>query len=146
MSLKTYGVIFVAVCGAFFVDRMYGPVKIETREIEKIVYRESQRENQSVSTRTKEITMPNGIVVKETISNAHTQKETEIDLTKEREMVRIETSRPDWHLGLTYVPAIVRIQDQNVTVDVQRRIFSELYLGLAVSTNKTVGVSISIGF
>jgi hypothetical protein len=144
--LKTYGVILVVAAVTFLAGKYSGSTKIETREVEKIVYRESQRENQSTSTRTKEITMPNGTVVKETISNTHTQKETEIDLTKERELVRIETNRPDWRLGVTYVPAIAMIQDQNVTIDIQRRIFSEIYIGLAVSTQKTLGVSFSIGF
>lgn len=150
MNLKMYAVALIAVVCAFVAGKYSGPAKVETREVEKIVYREKvdEKKNVSISSRTKEITLPNGTVVKTTIVDTHeaTEKHTDIQVDKEREVTRTETSQPDWRLGVTYTPPLVTFQAENYTLGIERRLFSSIYVGLAVSTQKTIGISFSIGF
>jgi hypothetical protein len=149
-NLKMYGAIAVVVCGAFFVGRVSGPARVETKEVEKIVYRERSDEKKDVTTsmRVKEITMPNGEVVKETIVDTHesSDKSVAIDLHKDTEKQTITNNQPDWFLSLTYEPPLIGWQSEQYTMTLSRRLFSTIYVGASASTDRSIGVTIGIGF
>jgi SRSO17 transposase len=148
MSLKfkilTIGLVIAA---SFSAGRFLTSPEIQIKEVEKIVYRESteQKHNQSTVTKSKETKLPDGTVITEQVSRtkeaSETKSETEMDKTKET--LKVTENRPDWHLN---VSNLYGSDSQSYTIDIQRRIIGEVYLGINVSTSKQVGFSIGIGF
>lgn len=135
---------------AFALGVFFGPKKTEIKEVEKIVYKE-KTDTKINSKRTigkKEVIHPDGTRTIETIStiDRSTDKKTDTSVDAERSREEITESRPDWRLHVIHFPELIGYQDKSTTVDIQRRILSELYLGVSVNTQKQVGFSISIGF
>lgn len=133
---------------AFLAGRYFGPQEVQIKEVEKVVYKESlkQDRNQNVREVEKETRLPDGTVIKERIKTKETETLTDYrtEIEKRKEKSQVITSRPDWRLGLVYEPAIPNHQEDAYTGLIERRIFSEIYLG--VSIGNELGVILSIGF
>lgn len=135
---------------SFSAGRFFTSPRIETREVDKIVYRE-RAEIKTDTDRTvdkKETIKPDGTRIIETLSTTKrtTDKKSDTSLNKETERYTLTETRKDWHVTLTYLPVLPGYQDSKYTLDIQRRIFSEIYLGASVSTDKTIGLSLGMGF
>ncbi len=100
--------------------------------------------DQNVVEVTKETRSPDGTVVKET----RKEKETITQRSSETSKVSSQTidSKPSYRVGVLYEPAINGLQKESGALIVERRLFSELYLGVSVSSNKTIGIGLSLGF
>lgn len=142
MEYKRYALAGLALALAFSAGRFSAPVKVETREVEHVV--DNVNRNQNVIETTKETRMPDGTVVKET------RKEKETSTQTERESQTSKTqnieNRPGYRIGILYEPAIKGFQNQSGALILEKRIFSEVYIGISVSTNHTAGVTLSLGF
>ena len=137
---------YLAVAGllvlAFLGGRYSSPARTE---LEKTSQTEvSQNKNQDVVEIIRETHKPDGTIIKET----RKEKETSIQTQKEtsKSLTQITENRPLYRLGVLYEPPIKGFQDQNYSGMIERRLFSEFYAGISVSSQKTVGVVLSFGF
>lgn len=123
-------------CGLYF-----GPKKTE----ERVVYRDRivKDEKRDVVTRTKETRLPNGTKITETIKEDKTV--TRVDRRIDLDSVKKVESRPDWRVGVGYKSALPT-QRESYSLQIERRIVGEIYVGATASTDRTVGVVISFGF
>lgn len=121
--------------------------KYSTHNNTEIVKSESVEQTKKIDTirdvTKKETTLPNGTKIVETVSS--TKRITDLQTKTDIHSNSKTQVRPDWRLGLLYVPKISGIQDQNLIFEIQRQIVSEIYLGLSLSTQKQIGLSLSIG-
>ncbi len=148
--MKKYIVMMVLLVAAFSAGRFSSPAKVETKEVEKSVQQtdESVNRNQNVTEVTKETRLPDGTVIKETRKEKETstQKESESLTDKEKSSSKVVENRPDWRVGGIYEPGFSSFQSDSYTLMLERRMFSELYLGVSYSSRNTVGIAISLGF
>jgi hypothetical protein len=119
---------------AFFAGRFTAPKNVQTRETE------NQRREQNVREDKKETRLPDGTVIIET------RKEKETVTEKQKESKSKTESRPSYRVGLVYEPAIRGFQDVTYQVVLEKRILGELYVGVAARSEKTVGITLSLGF
>ena len=131
--------LFGALC--FSAGKFLSPAKVETKEVERIVYKERTDTTKKVDK--KETIHPDGTRVIETASETKRVKDTSADIESQKETKT--TSRPDWRVSLNYVPSYSN-HVQIYGLDIQRRVFSEIYVGAFVNTQKQIGLSISMGF
>lgn len=123
-----------------------GKYLVEPSVQEKIVY----KENTSIKTNTDRVvdkvqtTKPDG--TKTTEWKIRTVKSTEKEESKDLNKEKITEQRKDWLVSLTYQPSLIDMQNQNISLGIQKRMFSEIYVGGTVSTNKTFGITIGVGF
>lgn len=147
---KKYWIPAVLVVLAFCIGRFTGPAKVQTKEVEKVVTHkdESIDKNQDVTTTTKETRLPDGTIIKETTQDKKTETVTKRQSDSQTEIQKTQSveSRPGYQVGAIYQPAIINFQKASYSIILERRIISELYMGVSVSSDKTVGVVISIGF
>jgi hypothetical protein len=146
MDYRKYLIPVLVAVVAFSLGRFATPAKVEVHEVEKVVTEQSKDKNQDVNETTKETRLPDGTVIIEKTKDKKTSIHSETETTKEKEFSKVIENRPDWHIGLGYEPAIINFQNVSYSVILQRRIFSEFYAGVSVTSNKTVGVVVSIGF
>lgn len=132
--------VFGAVC--FSAGKFLSPAKVETKEVEKIVYKE--RTDTTKRTDKKETIHPDGTRVIETVTDTKRTKDRSADIEKSKESVT--TNRKDWLVTIGYAPATYAYGVQSYTLSIQRRMFSEVYLGAYVTTEKQIGLSVGIGF
>ncbi len=143
--------LLVAICVVSFGAGLYfGPKEVETKEVERVVYRDRiiKDVNSDIVTRTKEITMPDGSVVRDTITEdrSRTRTDTKRDEVKETIKERKETRRPDWRVGAIYKSAIQNHQEVGYGVLVERRIVGEVNVGVLGLSDRSFGLVISVGF
>lgn len=123
--------------------------KVETKEVEKIIYieKQSQEQNRDQKITRKKTKTPDGTIVTETtVENKESNKSSkESVLVSEHSKETKITSRPDYRIGLIYKPLLPN-QNQEYQIMFEKRIFGEIYLGLSGSSNKTFGISVGIGF
>lgn len=141
-SLKKFGLFAVIALAFYSIGRFTGPTKVETKEVQKIVYQERQVKERERNTR--ETRLPDGTVIRETNSNVRvdTDRSTKSETSKET----ATTSRPNWRASGGYVPMIPGFQEPRYSIGLERQVISEIYAGITVTSDKTVGLSISIGF
>lgn len=135
------------VAASFSAGRFLGPKQVETKEVEKIVYRDREVKDESKDTKStrKEVIRPDGTREIEIVREAQTQKHSDTS----REQVTEKTSEtktlnaPDWSLGL------YRGQDYYLAT-LDRRIAGSLFLGVYarsdLKTKPEVGVGIRLEF
>jgi len=126
---------FLLCAGLSFLGGMYFGPKEQTVKIE-----ESKKTDTVKNVDKKETILPDGTKIIETKST--TKKTTDRTLSVENKTV----SRPEWRANAIYFPKIGDFQNENAVFGIEKRILSEIYLGVSVSTQKQVGLSISIGF
>jgi hypothetical protein len=142
--------IAVVLClASFSAGKFLTDPKVEIKEVEKVVYRESE-DIKTDATRIihkRETIKPDGTRIIETISTTSksTDKKKVTEETKDILKDIVTETRPDWRANVIYFPKVFK-QDQNIILDIQRRIIGEVYAGLSVSTDRTFGVSVGIGF
>lgn len=140
-NLKKISIILVISACSFLIGKYSTRPAIEIKEVEKTVFKE--RIDISRNVNKKEVIKPDGTRIIEISSITNQRSDTSIhkELSKDQKT----TSRPDWRINLIYQPKIDVLQDQVVTADIQHRLFSEVYIGAFVTSQKTVGVSLGIG-
>lgn len=128
----------------------FGPKKVETKEVEKIVYRDRvvESKKKDTVTRTKETQLPDGTKIKETIKDEKSEstKDSQSELRHDKFLERKTESRPDWRIGAVYKPTLPGIQGEVYGVTIERRVIAEIYLGVTAATDRTAGLVVSIGF
>ena len=113
--------------GAILGVKFFPDIKEKQVEVEKIV--------KDIVTVTKIVTKPDG--TKE-------QTTTTTDKTKENKSSTLITLKPNWHAGIgTHTDASGTL---SYSVSAERRILSNLFLGISLNTNKTAGATISVEF
>jgi hypothetical protein len=146
-KLIVAGLALVAV--TFSAGRFSAPAKVETKEVQKVVYvdRIVKEVDKDVQTTTKETTLPNGTKIKETVkedkSKIHTDENksgTSVTVTETK-----VTTRPDWRLGLYYRPAMRELSPCYGAI-VERRLLGEVFVGAIIGTDKTAAITITLGF
>lgn len=147
---KTHLITVVLCLVCFSAGKFLTSPKVDIKEVEKIVYKErsTTKTDTNHTVDKKETIKPDGTRIIETSSSTQrtSDKKTDIDTAKDSSKSHVTESRPDWHITATYIPVMYGHSIQSYGLDIQRRIFSEMYLGVSVSTQKTIGVSIGIGF
>ncbi len=102
------GVVLALLAGAFSAGRFSAPLKVETRDVEKIVFRE-RVVTVTVAAKTKivyreKVTTPDGTVTERESERTETKKDTKRDDAsegaKDTERVSITTLRPSWRVGV----------------------------------------------
>lgn len=122
----------------FFLGKYTTPTKVEIKEVEKIVYRETKKKNTD-----KVITIsPDGTKV----TTIKTQTETNSELDKQSDKSNTIKNRPGYRINILYFPMVLNNEKEIYILDVQRNIFSELYIGVSISTQQNIGISLSLGF
>ena len=132
--------VFGAVC--FSAGRFLSPAKVETKEVEKIVYRERTDTTKSVDKR--ETTLPDGTRIVETRTDTKRIKDKSADIETSKETVT--TNRPDWHISASMYQSLLLTGQYSYSLSVERRLFSEVYFGVYATSEKQVGLSVGIGF
>ncbi len=150
MNYKTILIVVAALTAAFSIGRFSAPKKIETREIERVVYRENENinRNQNLIEVITETRLPDGTIIKETRKEKETSTQTERQRDSSSETIKSTSiqTRPSFRVGALYEPSIEGFQEDSYSLIVEKRIVSELYMGISVSSNKTVGITVSLGF
>lgn len=140
-------VLALAFVIGYSVGKYSGPA--EVREVEKIVYKESIDEKKNLTTivNTKEVVLPDGTQIKESFTETKDKTETIsiVDVEQKRESIRIGNNGPDWRINVLYNPP-TPLWGERYTLDIQRRIIGEIAVGINASTDKSLGISLSIGF
>ncbi len=150
MKLKLVLAGLALVVIAYSVGRFTTPAEVQIKEVEQIVYveRETKERDQNVTEKETETRYPDGTVVKEKIKTKETktvtEKETESSKTKLTESKT--ESRPSYRVGLGSQVDIKDFREIHYTLMIERRLFSELYLGGMYSTNQTIGIILTLGF
>lgn len=121
-------IVLAAVLVAFLAGRYFSPKQVETKEVEKIVYKEKERSNEDRHTHVEiqEITLPDGTKVVQTVSDERTHAEREA--SKETETSREVSSKsnslqPQWSIG-------IYTDKETVDGSVDRRILGGLFIGI----------------
>jgi hypothetical protein len=150
MKLKQYGLAALALVAAFSVGRFSAPKKVEIKEVERVVTRDNTTidRNQNFVEVTKETRMPDGTFVKETRKEKETvtQTERQLDSTSMRESSKTVEVRPSFRVGGVYQPAIKGFQGDGYGLILEKRILSELYVGVLGMSDKTLAITLSLGF
>lgn len=121
---KVYILILIA---AFSAGRFTGPKTIETKEVEKIVFRDKviKDQNKKVRLETRETTLPDGTKVKETIrsrdTDTHINTSREVDSSKESESKT--SNQSTWSVG-------VYTNKEFLAGTVDKRIIGGVFLGV----------------
>lgn len=150
MQVKYIVGALVALVLAFCAGAFLGPRKTEIREVEHVVYRDRVVTDltHDTSSRTKETVMPDGTKVKETIVEDRRRSRTEAEREAERTRIleKKTESRPSWRLGAVYKPPVLGLTREGYGVIIERRIVGEIYLGAAAFNDRTLGITLSVGF
>jgi len=121
----TVGLLLGAGAGTF----LFPQIKEKQVEVEKIV--------KDVITVTRVITKPDG--TKEEVT-------TITDKTKENKTNTVTKKASNWHASVGAKSKIDRLEIDTYTVQVEKRIIGDLFLGITGSTDKTVGLTVGLEF
>ena len=121
----TVGLLLGAGAGTF----LFPQTKEKQVEVEKVV--------KDVVTVTKIITRPDGS--KEEVI-------TVVDKTKENKTNTITKKAANWHVSASAKSKLWPVQIDTYTIQVEKRIIGDLFLGVTGSTDKTVGLTIGMEF
>lgn len=147
-TIKKHLLTIALAAGAFIIGSYFGPKEIEIKEVEKVVYKERTEVKTDLKrvVDKKEVVNPDGSKVTETRTTTErvTDKKSEIDVESDRlKETRIE-SRPSWLVSGTYGFKLDKAPHYSVSI--HRRVISELYFGVHADSDKTIGISLAIGF
>ncbi len=142
LTTKHYVCLVVVAAACYSIGRFTGPTKVETKEVQKVVYKERVTRDRETSER--ETKLPDGTVIKERETRTVTDRDrsNESETTKEMQT----TNRPTWRISGGYMPSIPSFQEPRYTAGLERQVIGEIYAGIVVGSDKTIGVTISIGF
>jgi hypothetical protein len=126
-NLNKYKYIVLALLMAFVAGRFTGPKEVETKEIEKIVYKEREIKNEKTRTRSevRETTLPDGTKIREIIRNRESEEnsDTRREASEERSKESKSTNQANWSVGLYSNREIIA-----GTID--KRLFGGMFVGI----------------
>lgn len=134
---KKIGYAIAALVVAFAAGRFSSPKKVEIKEVERV----RVVKDQQVKETKKETRLKDGTVIIETTKD----KQTHTDKNSEKKTEKSVESRANYRVGLIYKPTMLK-QSESYGLILERRLFGEIYFGVTGSTDKTVGLVLSIGF
>lgn len=150
MKYKKIGYLIAGLSVAFSIGRFTAPAKVQTKEVERVVYRENQstNRNQNLVEIKKETRLPDGTLITETRKENQTSTQTQTEKNSESKKSSSKTIevRTAYRVGAIWEPVIKGFQEASYSVTLEKRLFSELYVGVSVSSQKTIGFSVSLGF
>lgn len=106
---------------------------------EKTVEIEKEKIVKDVVTVTKIITKPDGTKEEVTVVTDKSKESKEIKNTK-------IVSKPDWHVSASAKTKSIQMNDLVYSVQVERRILGDIYLGVVGSSDKSAGLSVGFEF
>lgn len=136
--------------GCFFLGKYSTPAKIEIKEVEKIVYRESTTKKTNLNRDTDKVITekPDGTKITEIKIKTSTSSESEKNKVLDKDTFKSSTitNRPQYRLNISYVPKVIN-PTEYYRVGVDIRVFSDLYIGLNVTTETKpqIGLNLSLG-
>jgi len=149
---KNILILVVVAVVAFSAGRFVGPS--ESSEQAKVVtkvatVRDKKIDENMVETK-KETRLPNGVVITESRTERQVTTDVKTQRNSETSSATSKTvkSHPGYRVGFAYQPDIPNWQtpDSHYQATIERRIFSELYMGVSITEKGILGVSISLGF
>jgi hypothetical protein len=150
MNYKMIGAVLTLCLVSFSAGRFFSPASTETKTSEHTATHETvdtNRNQNSVET-TKETKLPDGTIIIERRKEKETSTQTESARNAETQKdssTKTET-RPSYMVSVVYEPAVKGFQETNYSGIVERRLFSEVYLGVSFSSSRTAGIVLSLGF
>lgn len=148
-KFKFLGLAGLACLISYSAGRFTSPAKVETIEVERVVYKDRvvKDTEKDVTTKTKETTLPDGTKIKETTKEDKSKSKSERESSAASEIIKeMKTeNRPNWRVAGIYSPALPN-QETTYGLTIERRIVGEVFLGVTASTDKTVGLVLSFGF
>lgn len=141
-NIKIYCIALVLCVLSYFGGKYTNPPSATNKESE--IVKEKKKTETTRTTDKKETTLPDGTKIVETVTR--TERKTDSEKNKETSKETVVKSRPEWRTNLTYLTRIDKLEEKTFVADVQKRILGEIYLGVSASTQKQIGLSISIGF
>lgn len=147
-NLNKYKYFVLALVITFVAGRFTGPRQTETKEVEKIIYKERETKDEKTNIRSerRETTLPDGTKIVEIIrdrkSESHTDSSVEANKETSKDVKTI--NKPGWSVGLYSNREVIA-----GTID--RRILGGLFLGVygrsILPLNKPeVGVGLRLEF
>jgi hypothetical protein len=109
--------------------------QIKTKEVQV----EKEVVVKDIVTVTKVITKPDGTKEEVTTTTDKTKENKQITSTK-------TVAKANWHVSASAKSKIDKLQIDIYTVQVEKRIIGDLFLGVTGSTDKTVGLTIGLEF
>lgn len=171
MTLRSYlivaGVVLAVGAGAFAAGRFAAPMKVETREVERVVFKDRVVEKVvtvTLAAKTKivwrdRVVAPDGTTTTREVEKTDTREDTTrtddrvatSEGTTEREAVTITTNRPGWRVGalvgLSLREPLLPIAGPLILgLSAERRLIGGLWAGLWIQTGGSAGLSLSLEF
>ncbi len=132
LDLKRIGLTCLYVAIAFSVGRFMGPSDVETKEVEKVVYKDRVVTNDQKETHveTRETVLPDGTRIKEVIRDRKQQSTSDSnrEVASEKSQESKTSNRPNWSIG-------AYTNKEFVASTIDRRILGGLFLGVYGRTN-----------
>lgn len=143
MNRNHFILICLALAVAFSAGRFMGPKQVEIKEVEKIVYKESESKNEKKNTNFEiiETILPDGTKTTRRVRNrsTETQVDTNKELQKDTSKESKTLSRPDWSVG-------VYTNREDISATLDRRIFGGIMFGVSIqSTVETIQPRFGLG-
>lgn len=150
IKIKRAILALVISIGFFFLGKYSTPTKVEIKEVEKIVYKESTSLKTNIDRDfDKTITeKPDGTKITEiktkTVRTSESEKNK--DLNSEVSKSNVIINRPQYRLNLSYVPKFIN-PNEYYRLGIDIRIVSELYVGINFTTEARpqLGFNLSLG-
>jgi hypothetical protein len=143
MSTKyKYAIAMALLIIAFSVGRFSAPKSVQTKETETTHI--DQNKDQDVVETSKETKLPDGTVIIEKREEKETKVQTVTNI--EKQTTQTVEVRPSYRVGVSYDPPIKGFQDTLYSVTIEKRLFSEFYIGLTGNSRHELGISLSLGF
>jgi hypothetical protein len=150
MDYNKYGIGALLLVIAFSAGRFTAPASVQTKQSEHTTTSENENinRNQNTVVTTIETHRPDGTVIKETRKERETTTQTERSKNAQTDKSFSQTaeSRPSYHLGVGYQPGVRSFQPEVFSVLIEKRLFSEVYLGVEARSDKQFGLILSLGF
>ncbi len=146
--INKYKMWFLILVCAFAAGRYSGPKSVETKEVEKIVYKDRIVKDEKTKTHSerRETILPDGTKIREIIRDRGTESKTDTnrEYSQEKSKETKTVSRPDWSIG-------VYSNREFFAGTLDRRILGALWVGIHARSEvplqrPEVGVGIRLEF
>lgn len=114
-------------------SQLFPRAAVETKEVEKVVT-------------VKDVVTVTKVVSKNDGTTETTTTTTDKSKESKRASNTVKVNKKEWHGSLLASTNSINMDNIVYTVNVERRIIGELFVGASVSTDKRVGVSLGMGF
>lgn len=150
MTIKQYGIVAVLLIAAFSIGRFFSPASLQLKSSVTDNKHDNQTvtQNQDVVEVITETRKPDGTTIIEKRKEKETSTQTTHERDSQKETVTSKTIevRPSFRIGGVYEPAIKGFQESHYQVILEKRIVSELYVGISGRSDRSFGFTLSLGF